>query len=394
MRIAILVIDSFGIGELPDAGQYGDEGSNTALHICRRIEGEKWPTLRRFGLGNASLLLGNSLPGCEAVAHPEASWGVMAERSPGKDTTTGHWEIAGIILDTPFHVFPAGPPSFPAELLDAFVRRIGRGVLGNRAASGTQIIAELGEEHLRTGKPIVYTSGDSVFQIAAHEEVIPVDELYRICTVVRELCDPYQVGRVIARPFEGGPGSFVRTNRRRDFSIALPGQTMLDHLSGQGVRTIAVGKIGDIFNEQGIAESHHDKGNRACLDRTLALLERASSGPELIFVNLVDTDMIYGHRRDVEGYYRAVAEIDSALPAVVGAMEEGDLLLLTADHGCDPTFRGTDHTREHVPLLAFRKGGRGAELGIRTGFSDIAATVEELFGNTPQTSGVSFRDKL
>jgi phosphopentomutase len=393
MRITILVIDSFGIGALSDAEKYGDVGSNTALHICEAIKGPKWPNLRRLGLGNAGALLGFVLPGCEPVEAPLGSYGVMQERSPGKDTTTGHWEIAGIELSKPFHTFPPEFPSFPSELIADFEREIGRGILGNKAASGTAIIEELGAEHLRTGKPIVYTSSDSVFQIAAHEETIPVPELYRYCEVARKLCDPYQVGRVIARPFVGRPGSFVRTSGRHDFSIALPSPSILDVLSENGVKTIAVGKIGDIFNESGITESHHDKGNAACLDRTQALLSEGSGATprhELIFVNLVDTDMIYGHRRDVEGYFRAVSEIDERLPRIIETMRSGDLLVITADHGCDPTFKGTDHTREHVPLVAYRKGVAGRSLGVRTGFSDIAQTITHLLIGESIDKGASF----
>ncbi len=395
MRITILVIDSFGIGALPDAAKYGDEGANTALHICEKIDGDKWPNLRKLGLGNAGAVLGFNMPGCEPVDEPLASYGVMEERSPGKDTTTGHWEIAGIELERPFHTFAADYPSFPADLTSAFEKEIGRGVLGNKAASGTVIIEELGEEHMRTGKPIVYTSSDSVFQIAAHEDVIPVEELYRYCAIARRLCDPYQVGRVIARPFVGKPGSFTRTAGRKDFSIALPSPSILDRLSDAGVKTIAVGKIGDIFNESGITESHHDKGNTACLDRTEALL-KAPSGhqDEFIFVNLVDTDMIYGHRRDVEGYYKAVAEIDERLPALMDAMESGDLLIITADHGCDPTYRGTDHTREHAPLLAYRKDVPGRSLGVRRGFADIAQTIAYLLTSKEAGRGSSFHEEI
>ncbi len=391
MRATILVIDSFGIGEAPDAAAYGDTGANTALHICERIAGEKWPTLAALGLGNASLLLGNELPGCGAVERPAASYGVMVERSPGKDTTTGHWELAGIQLVKPFHTFPSGPPSFPPELIAAFEREIGRGVLGDKAASGTVIIEELGSEHLRTGLPIVYTSSDSVFQIAAHEEVIALSELYRMCEIARRLCDPYQVGRVIARPFIGRPGAFTRSSGRRDFSIALPEKSLLDHLAGAGVQTIGVGKIGDIFNEQGIVESHHDKGNPACLERTIELLRKPSAARgELIFVNLVDTDMVYGHRRDVQGYFDAVSGVDAGIRRMLPLLPNGDLLLVTADHGCDPTFKGSDHTREHVPILAYRAGRPGRSLGVRQGYFDAARTLADLFQVGGLQKGSSF----
>jgi len=378
VRATILVIDSFGIGEAPDAAAYGDVGSNTALHICERIPGEKWPTLKTLGLGNASLLLGNELPGCGAVDRPAASYGVMVERSPGKDTTTGHWELAGIQLSKPFHTFPSGPPSFPSELIEAFERAIGRGTLGDKAASGTVIIEELGAEHVRTGFPIVYTSSDSVFQIAAHEEVIALSELYRMCEIARRLCDPYQVGRVIARPFVGTPAGFTRTSGRRDFSIALPEKSLLDHL-----------------NEQGIAESHHDKGNPACLERTIELLRKPSAARgELIFVNLVDTDMVYGHRRDVQGYFDAVSAVDAGVRRMLPLLPNGDLLIVSADHGCDPTFRGSDHTREHVPLLAYRAGRPGRSLGVRQGYFDVARTLAELLHVGGLSRGSSFADLL
>ena len=391
MRATVLVIDSFGIGELPDAAEYGDKGANTALHISSNIPGGAgWPNLQALGLGNASMLLGNELPGCPAVPKPLASYGVMNESSPGKDTTTGHWELAGIVLDRPFPVFPPDYPSFPEELVDAFKRETGRDILGNKAASGTAIIEELGEEHMKTGSPICYTSADSVFQIAAHEQIIPIDELYRICETTRSLCDPYMVGRVIARPFEGQPGAFKRTSRRHDYSIALPGESVLDHLRANGVKTIAVGKIGDIFNQQGIDKSWPDKGNRACIERTLELMSVAESSDEFIFVNLVDTDMIYGHRRDIQGYHDAVQAIDESLSEMMALMHEGDLLAVTADHGCDPSYRGTDHTREYVPVLYYIKGRDGIDLGIRNSFTDLPQSLTSFFGVEPFKRGNFF----
>jgi len=392
MRATILVIDSFGIGELPDAAEYGDTGSNTALHICERMNQPLWPVMKSLGLGNASEFLGNSLPGCEAVDTPLASYGVMAEKSPGKDTTTGHWEMAGIILEKEFTQFPKEYPSFPEDLVQEFVSRTGcGGILGNRAASGTQIIEELGEEHLRTGFPICYTSGDSVFQIACHMKRYTIKELYAMCEIARELCDPLSVGRVIARPFEGEIGHFTRTSQRHDYSIALPGNTILDHLQKHSIHTVAVGKIGSIFNESGIDDSFHDAGNPACLERTKTIL----SGPaaprgEFVFVNLVDTDMIYGHRRDVEGYGKAVSEIDAELPGLISLMEEGDLLIITGDHGCDPTYQGTDHTREYVPLLWFEKGKSGVPLGIRQSFTDLSASLTRYFSVSDMSHGESF----
>ena len=390
MRAVIIVIDSFGIGYLPDAEKYGDTGSNTALHICETVGGAEWKTLKALGLGNASMLLGNQLPGCEAVPAPAADFGVMKEKSPGKDTTTGHWEIAGLELDKPFTVFPPEHPSFPAELTDAFTKAVGRGVLGNKAASGTVIIEELGEEHMRTGKPIIYTSGDSVFQIAAHEDVIPLEELYKMCGTARDLCDEYQVGRVIARPFVGTPGNFTRTGGRKDFSIAYDGASLFDFLKERGVNTVGVGKIGDIFAERSINDSYHDKGNPACMARTETLLKEKAAGKEFIFVNYVDTDMNYGHRRDPQGYHDAVKAVDEHLGRVVEMLGDGDLLIVTADHGCDPTFKGTDHTREHVPLLSFRKSGGGNSLGIREQFSDVAASVARYFGFDGFPAGKSY----
>ncbi|MDX9799814.1 MAG: phosphopentomutase, partial [Spirochaetia bacterium] len=300
MDAVLIVIDSFGIGALPDAPLYGDEGANTALHICESIPGPKWPFLRQLGLGNASEILGNTLPGCPAVASPIGGYCVMAEKSPGKDTTTGHWEIAGIILDKPFTTFPPDYPSFPKKLTEAFVREAAPGYLGNYAASGTEIIKKLGEKHIETGFPIIYTSSDSVLQIAAHEDIIPVEKLYEMCRKARKICDCFQVGRVIARPFTGSAKEgFTRSEGRHDFSIKLPEKTVLDHLQEKGVKTIGVGKIGDIFNRQGLSESFAVKGNEACLEKTFSLLSETSERDNLagnrgkdrfIFVNLVDTD--------------------------------------------------------------------------------------------------------
>lgn len=390
MKAIVLVIDSFGIGAMPDASLYGDVGANTALHICETISGPKWPNLRRLGLGNASKVLGPQLPGCEAVENPLASYGVMQERSPGKDTTTGHWEISGVVLEKAFTTFPANCPSFPEELIADFESRINRAVIGNYAASGTTIIQDLGPEHLRTGSPIVYTSSDSVFQIAAHEEVISVESLYDICVVARELCDSCHVGRVIARPFVGSPGNFTRTERRRDFSIPPPSNTILDHLQLHGVETVGIGKIGDIFCERGLSESHHDKGNSACLERSVEVMRRRGDSPRFVFLNLVDTDMMYGHRRDVQGYFDSVSGIDAATPEIFATLDWGDTAIITADHGCDPTFRGTDHTREYVPLLCYKKGKRAGSLGIRSQFSDIACNLAREFGVPAMPIGESF----
>ncbi|MBF9016057.1 MULTISPECIES: phosphopentomutase [unclassified Oceanispirochaeta] len=392
MRATILVIDSFGIGELPDAGDYGDKGSNTALHIAQAMEQESlWPALKNLGLGNASELLGNPLPGCEAIAAPSAKFGVMKEKSPGKDTTTGHWEMAGLVLEQAFTQFPKEYPSFPEDLVQAFIEKTGcGGILGNKAASGTAIIEELGAEHLKTGYPICYTSADSVFQIACHMSKYSIEELYKMCEIARELCDPLAVGRVIARPFDGPSDAFFRTKERHDYSIALPDDSLLDHLQKNGVKTVAVGKIGSIFNESGITESHHDSGNPACIDRTEEILSKPSEAKEFLFVNLVDTDMIFGHRRDVKGYGFAVSEIDTKLPRFLDMMADGDVMIITGDHGCDPSFKGTDHTREHIPLLWYQKGAEGGSVGIRESFSDITASLCDYFQVGSMEHGESF----
>jgi phosphopentomutase len=390
MKYLVIVIDSFGIGALPDAKQYGDEGANTILHICEHVGGEKWANLKKLGLGNCAEILGFSLPGCSAVADPLASYAVMIGKSPGKDTTTGHWEIAGLLLSNPFYTFPPDFPSFPDELLSNFKKATGRDILGNCAASGTEIIKEFGEEHMRTGKPIVYTSADSVFQVAAHEEVIPIDELYKICAISRKLCDEYNIARIIARPFEGKPGNFVRTKRRKDYSIALPGESILDYLKKNKIITTGVGKIGNIFNETGLVNNYPDKGNPACLERVINLLQTKNEDPEFIFVNLVDTDMAYGHRRDITGYAAAVEAIDKVIPDMINLMDKTDLLVFTADHGCDPAFRGTDHTREYVPLLVYQKGKTAKNLGVRETFADIAQSLTAYFGLPKFPTGKSF----
>jgi phosphopentomutase len=303
----------------------------------------------------------------------------MAERSKGKDTINGHWEMAGIVLDQGFHLFPPDYPSFPDELVRRFESETGYALLGNRAASGTVIVEELGEEQMKGGRVICYTSADSVFQIAAHEAAVPVDELYRICGIARTICNDYRVARVIARPFTGRPGAFVRMAGRRDYSIDLPGPSVLDRLVEHGVETVGIGKIGDIFNNRGLTRSYSDKGNEACLKRVIDLLVDQPIPDQLIFVNLVDTDMLYGHRRDADGYCRAVAEIDRCLCQVDDLLGREDFLIVTADHGCDPGFGGSDHTREYVPLLFYRPGRVGISLGIRESFSDVAAIVAACF---------------
>jgi phosphopentomutase len=372
-RFVAIVIDSCGAGELPDAAAYGDTGANTLGNCARKVGGLRLPNLQTWGLGNIT-----SIAGCPPTDAPRAAFGRMAEQSQGKDTTTGHWEMMGVVLQKGFTTFPHG---FPPELLEDWVRLSGApGYLGNKAASGTVILDELGEEHLKTGRPIVYTSADSVFQIAAHEERVPLQTLYAWCEAARTVGKRYGIARVIARPFVGeGRGSFRRTYKRRDFSQPPPKGTVLDVLARNGVHTIGVGKIPDIYDGQGIAESVHTEGNADGLRRTGEILGRMGSG--FLFVNLVDTDMLYGHRRDPLGYAGALAEIDAAVPAISGQLRGDDVLVLTADHGCDPTLPGSDHTREYVPILASSLSrARGADLGVRESFCDLGATVAEYFG--------------
>jgi len=381
-RFVVIVVDSCGAGALPDAAAYGDAGANTLGNCARVVGGLKVPHLQEWGLGNIT-----SIAGCPPAPAPRAAFGRMAEKSEGKDTTTGHWEMMGIVLRKGFTTFPNG---FPPELLQEWQRKSGApGALGNKPASGTVILDELGEDHLRTGLPIVYTSADSVFQIAAHEQRVPLETLYSWCEAAREAGKRYGLARVIARPFVGDRrGSFKRTYNRRDFSQPPPKGTVLDRLADQGVRTIGVGKIPDIYDGHGIAEAIHTEGNADGLRRTGEILDRMSSG--FLFVNLVDTDMLYGHRRDPAGYARALAEIDAALPGIAGRLRKGDLLALTADHGCDPTFPGSDHTREYAPLLAWSPDRpAGADLGVRESFSDLGATVAGYFGVT-ESRGKSF----
>lgn len=364
----VVVLDSVGIGALPDAASYGDEGAHTLAHIARAA-GLDVPNLRALGLGN---MRGACLP--FRAERPAARYGRMAERSPGKDTTTGHWEIAGVPLERPFPTYPRG---FPAEVIAGYEARIGRKVLGNKPASGTAIIDELGAEHMRTGSPIVYTSADSVFQIAAHEEVIPIEEQYRLCGAARELLTgEHAVARVIARPFVGQPGAFTRTKRRRDFSLPPPRDTLLDVVSGAGMTCCGIGKIEDIFAHRGLTDVDHTGDNAAGIEATIGWMRRDFTG--LVMTNLVDFDTLYGHRRDPEGYARALERFDEGLGRMLPLLREGDLLIVTADHGCDPTFRGTDHTREYVPLLAV--GGGAGEMEDAPSFCKVAEMVREHLG--------------
>ncbi|MFN2481974.1 MAG: phosphopentomutase [Pyrinomonadaceae bacterium] len=371
-RICLIVLDSVGMGEMPDAAAWGDAGSDTLGHICEtRVV--RLPNLQAWGLGNARPL--ENIP---PAVSPRAAYGRCALRSNGKDTTTGHWEMAGIILEKAFPTYPEG---FPSEIIDEFVKQANLpGILGNYAASGTEIIKELGAEHVRTGKPIVYTSADSVFQIAAHEETIPLPRLYEICETARRILrGRHEVGRVIARPFLGAPGAFYRTENRHDYAVPPPRENLLEAISGAGLAVVAVGKIASIYDSAGVTEDLPGKNNDQSIDQTINALRGDTRG--LIFSNLVDFDMLYGHRRDPEGYARALEHFDSRLPEIASAMRDTDLLIITADHGNDPTYRGTDHTREYVPLIAHGARARaGIDLGTRASLADIGQTVAENFG--------------
>ncbi len=372
-RVLIIVLDSLGIGEALDAADYNDEGSNTIVHLAEACGGLKVPNMQRLGLGNIT-----EISGVPAEKYPIGYYGKMREQSKGKDTTCGHWEIAGLVTTKKF---PTYPDAFPADLISEFERRIGCPVLGNEVASGTEIIQRLGAEHIRTHYPIVYTSADSVFQIAAHEEIIPPEKLYEICRIARDLLQgDHGVGRVIARPFIGKEGKFVRTGNRHDFSLPPTGTTVLDLLQEKGFLTAGVGKIGDIFAQRGLQISQPTKSNQQGIDVTVQFL-RELKGPGLIFTNLVEFDSNYGHRNDAIGYAKALQEFDQRLPEIIRAMHEDDIMIITADHGCDPTTLSTDHSREYVPLLVYGKNlTGGSDLGIRGTFADAAMTIADLFG--------------
>ncbi len=383
-RFIIVVADSAGCGALPDARAYGDEGSDTIGNTSRAVGGLHLPNLGLMGLGRLT-----AVQGVPPVGSPRAFFGKMRERSEGKDTITGHWEMMGVVLKEGLRLFPEG---FPPDILDPWLAATGApGLLGNEAASGTEIIQRLGEEHQRTGKPIVYTSGDSVFQVACHTGTVPLDTLYAWCRAARKLLDPWRVARVIARPFVGEPGAYTRTYDRKDFAIATPGPTALEVLHARGVPVVGVGKIGDVFDHKGLTEEIHTAGNADGLARTGRLLETFERG--LLFVNLVDFDSLYGHRNDAPGYGRALEELDRAIPRLTGLMRPGDVLAITADHGCDPTTPSTDHSREYVPLLVHAPGRAGGALGVRDTFADLGATVSELFG-VPAAAGRSFLSAL
>lgn len=378
-RAVIIIMDGVGVGEMPDAPEYKDQGSNTLSNLARAAGGLHLPCLAGLGLGNIG-----DFKGVERAGSPLASWGVMEELSKGKDTITGHWEMMGIVSERPFPTYPDG---FPPEIIGEFERRIGRKTLWGRPASGTEIIKELGDEHMRTGFPIVYTSADSVFQIAAHEEVISVEELYGMCKVAREILKPpHDVCRVIARPFVGPP--FERTYRRKDFPLPPPGKTVLDLLKEKGVKVISVGKVIDMFAGRGFTEGIKAAGNADIMARTAGALSSLDGG--LVFSNLVDFDTLYGHRNDVEGFKRALEEFDSWLTGFIPAFGDEDFLFLTADHGNDPTTPSTDHSREYVPVLFYNRKTYPKDLGMRKGFHDIGATVADIFGIGEFTRGKSF----
>jgi phosphopentomutase len=379
VRVIVVVLDGCGIGALPDADAYGDAGSNTLVNTARAVGGLRLPVLERLGLGTLA-----PIEGVRPVTDHEAAVGVMHERSAGKDSTTGHWELAGLLVPRAFPTYPRG---FPPEIIHAFSREIGRPVLGNVAASGTEIIQRLGPEHLQIGAPIVYTSADSVFQIAAHEMVVPVEQLYAWCRVARRLLQgEHAVSRVIARPFVGSPGAFARTDRRRDFSLPPIGPTVLDALQAQGVPVIGIGKIDDLFAGRGLTQAVHTHDDMDGIARTVEAAQRLDHG--LVFANLVELDQAFGHRNDAPGYARRLTEIDARLPEVLAACGAGDLAILTSDHGNDPTTPSTDHSREAVPLLAWGPGlRRGVSLGLRATFADVAATIADAFGAPWTDSG-------
>lgn len=386
-KVTLIVLDSVGVGELPDAKEYGDVGTNTLGNISKVVEGFSLPNLQKLGIGNII-----EIKNVDSLENPMANYGKVMELSKGKDTVTGHWEISGLVLTQPLKTYPQG---FPKEIIDEFESKIGRKILGNTVASGTVIIYELGEEHMRTGYPIVYTSADSVFQIAAHEEIIPLEELYRMCEIAREmLVGDKMVGRVIARPFLGSKkGDFKRTSNRHDYAVDPFGKTMLDYIKENNKSVMAVGKIEDIFNKKGITDAVHTKDNMDGVDKTLEYLKTDKEG--LIFTNLVDFDMKYGHRSDPKGYAEALMEFDKRLPEIIEALGEEDVLILTADHGCDPTDESTDHSREYTPLLVYGKNLKNnVDLQIRNSFCDIGKTILDLLNIENSLNGESFKNKI
>jgi phosphopentomutase len=385
-RVIVIILDSCGIGELPDANLYQDEGSNTIVNTAKVVGGLKLPNLERFGLGNI-----DKIRGVNPVDSALANFGKMAEQSAGKDSSTGHWELMGLISEKSFPVYPRG---FPPEVILEFEKAISRKTLGNKPASGTEIIKELGEEHIRTDQPIVYTSADSVFQIAAHEEIIPVDELYKMCKIARKiLTGKHAVLRVIARPFVGEPGSFKRTERRKDFSLPPPSDTVLDILKKNHIPVIGIGKIEDLYAGKGLTHSIHTKNNSDGMDKLVEAIKVFKTG--LIFINLVDFDMLWGHRNDPSSFAAGLEQFDERLPQLTQLLEKEDVLVITADHGCDPTTPSTDHSREYVPLLVYGGSiGSNKNLGTRKSFCDLGVTIAEIFGVKGTGCGRSFLKEI
>jgi len=385
-RVILIILDACGIGALPDAHLYNDQGSNTIANTAGAVGGLKLPNLEGLGLGNIDAISGVN-PNPQATAN----FGKMAELSAGKDSTSGHWEIMGLITQRPFPVYPNG---FPPEVIQAFEKATGKKTLGNKPASGTEIIKELGEEHVRTGKPIVYTSADSVFQIAAHEDVIPVNELYQMCTTARNLLvGEHAVVRVIARPFVGAPGSFKRTERRKDFSLPPPSDTVLDILKKNGLPVVGLGKIEDLFAGKGLTHSIHTRNNSDGVDKLIEVVGEFKQG--IIFINLVDFDMLWGHRNNPQAFAAGLEEFDRRLPEVTDRLQKDDVLIITADHGCDPTTPSTDHSREYVPLLVYGQSiARSKNLGVRKSFADVGATIADIFGVNGTGQGKSFFEEI
>lgn len=383
-RVILFIMDSVGIGALPDAKNFGDVGANTLGNIAINEGGINLPNLQRLGLGNI-----DNIVGVESIESPLGAFGRSLEVSNGKDTTTGHWELAGLHLTEPFKTFPKG---FPKDIIDTLENKIGRKTLGNKPASGTAILDELGEEHMSTGYPIVYTSADSVLQIAAHEEIIPLEELYEICKIAREIMmGDNAVARIIARPFVGTPGSFTRTHNRRDYSLNPTGDTVLDIAKREGLDVVAIGKIEDIFNGKGITDAVHTIDNMDGIDKTIEYIQKSSKG--IIFTNLVDFDSKYGHRRDPKGYKEALENLDMRIPEILDSMNDDDIIIFTADHGNDPTYKGSDHTREYIPIVIYgNKIKQNVNIGTRKSFADIAATISDIFEIQSTGNGESFKD--
>ncbi|MBY6051338.1 phosphopentomutase [Cytobacillus firmus] len=386
-RVFLIVMDSVGIGEAPDADKFGDKGADTIGHIAEKMNGLKMPNMGKLGLSNI-----REIKGIEKADNPMAFYTKMQEASNGKDTMTGHWEIMGLNIQTPFRVFPDG---FPEELISELESRTGRKIIGNKPASGTEILVELGEEHMRTGALIVYTSADSVLQIAAHEDIIPIEEQYKICKIARELTldEKYMVGRVIARPFVGEPGNFQRTSNRHDYALKPFDRTVMNEMADGGLDVVAIGKISDIYDGEGVTEAIRTTSNMDGMDKLIETFDKEFTG--LSFVNLVDFDALFGHRRDPEGYGKALEDFDERLPEVFEKMQDGDLLIITADHGNDPVHHGTDHTREYVPLLVYSKDmEEGKELSVSETFADIGATIADNFNVKMPAYGKSFLNQL